>query len=192
MIEPLQRPGRIIGRGFMKARSRSGHIIAGLLVFFVLAIVGVVITAVYIANTVRVEHRATSSGDRVVVDTGFGKFTVDARDDLKPESVGVPVYPGAVRESHSGKGGVTFDFEGIDRGAKQLSVVAAEYSTDDSVDQVRAFYQEKLPHWIFVQKHGRGLEIKFSEGGYKRIIAIDERNGRTHIGIASIGEGGIN
>jgi len=31
-----------------------------------------------------------------------------------------------------------------------------------------------------------------SEGGYRRIIAIEERRGRTHIGIVAIGEPAVN
>jgi hypothetical protein len=35
--------------------------------------------------------------------------------------------------------------------------------------------------------HGE-FHMELHEGGYKRIIAIDEKHGRTHIGVATVGE----
>lgn len=129
---------------------------------------------------VRVDH------DKARVETPMGEIRVEATDKLNPESVGVPVYPGAARDRDNAGGAL------VDIGDKQFSVVGASFTTSDSVQQVRDFYHERLPHWIFTQKHGMGTEIEMSRDGYKRIVAIDERHGRTHIGIVSFGKPGIN
>jgi hypothetical protein len=126
------------------------------------------------------------------VETPLGDVSIEARDGLNPETVGVPVYPGAVRENRKNNGGVTFDIQNIKGDHRGLSVVAAEYSTSDSPEQVREFYRAHLPHWIFTEKHGHGLSVEYSDGGYKRIIAINERGNRTYIGIASVGQSGVN
>jgi hypothetical protein len=66
--------------------------------------------------------------------------------------------------------------------------MAAEYSTDDSVDKVKEFYHRELPHWIFSKSRRGHLQMEYTEDGYKRIIAIHEEDGRTRIGLASVGE----
>jgi hypothetical protein len=175
----------------MSSNSRKGGIIAVFVVGLVIAVSALVVGSIFIASNVRLQHRDTPEGARVRVETPFGDVNIDARDSLKPESVGIPIYPGAFRE-HDNQGGVVFDFDSREGGQKQFSVVTAEYYTNDSADQVREFYRDRLPHWMFTQRHGDGVKIEFSEGGYKRIIAINERGGRTHIGIAALGEPAVN
>jgi hypothetical protein len=175
----------------MSRRSRRGGIIAVLLFGLLIAVSALIVGSIVIASNVRLRHQDTADGSRVRVETPFGDLNIDARDNLKPASVGVPVYPGAMRE-HGNEGGVMFDFDARDGGSRQFSVVTAQYSTTDSAERVREFYRAQLPHWIFTQRMGDAMKIEYSEGGYKRIIAIHARGGRTHIGIASLGEPGVN
>ncbi len=172
------------------ANQRGGILVTSLVgtLLFLFAIVAVV---AIVASNVKVHQENRGNGARVSIETPIGSMKIDTRDDLRPETVGVPVYPGAVRE-HGKNGGVTFDFDGNEGEHKQLAVVTALYSTNDSSDQVRKFYRSHLPHWIFTsQDHGK-LNIEYSEGGYKRIVAVEERDGRTHIGLASLGEPAVN
>jgi hypothetical protein len=53
---------------------------------------------------------------------------------------------------------------------------------------VTEFYRHQLPHWIVSEKRHGGLQMEYSEDGYKRFVAIRERDGRTRIGLASMGE----
>lgn len=183
----------------MGGNSCKGGIIGVFATGLFIAVTALIVGSIFIANNVRLQHRDTADGARVRVETPFGDVNIDARDNLKPESVGIPVYPGAFREhrGHDGSydnngGGVMFDFDSKDGGRKQFSVVTAEYYTNDSAAQVREFYHERLPHWIFSQRLGDDMKIEFSEGGYKRIIGIHERGGTTHIGIAALGEPAVN
>jgi len=80
---------------------------------------------------------------------------------------------------------VEFSFDSDHHG---FSVVAAEYSTPDSIDRVIDFYRGQLPHWIVSRSRRRGFQMHYSENGYRRIVAIEERGGRTRIGLASLGE----
>lgn len=116
----------------------------------------------------------------------MGDIRVDARDHLNPEAVGIPVYPGATKDKDNTGGAF------VDIGDNQFSVSAASFETSDSAQQVRDFYHQQLPHWIFTQKSGDKTEIEMSKEGYKRIVAIEERHGRTHIGIVSFGKPGVN
>jgi len=105
---------------------------------------------------------------------------------LDPKAVGIPVYPGAVREDRDSNG-ASFEFD-FDSSHKEFTVMGAEYSTSDSIDRVRAFYHQELPHWIISKaRHGR-FKMEYTENGYKRFVVLTERHGRTHIGLASVGE----
>jgi hypothetical protein len=175
----------------MQSSSRKGGIIAVFVAGVFIAVSALVVGAIVIASNVRLQHRDTAEGSRVRVETPFGDVNIDARDNLKPESAGIPVYPGAYRE-HGDDGGVVLDFDSKEGRQKQFSVVAAQYSTNDTANDVREFYRSHLPNWTLTQRNGHGTKIELSEGGYRRIVAIEERRGRTHIGIVAIGEPAVN
>jgi hypothetical protein len=175
----------------MSKHSQQGGIVGFLLGGFLLVLIAVVIVGVFIARNVRVEHSATSKGDSVRIETPLGAVKVNAGDSLNPETIGVPIYPGAERKNDR-HGGVKFDFDSQNGISKNLTISAAGYTTSDSADRVVEFYRSHLPNWTISEKNGRNIEFHFSENGYKRVIGISQRNGETHIGIASFGEPGVN
>ncbi len=156
-----------------------------------IAVTSLVVGSLIIASNVHLQHRDTPDGARVRVETPFGDMNIHASDTLKPEAAGIPVYPGALRD-HNNAGGVTFDFQSQDGGQKQFSLVTAEYYTKDTAAQVSEFYRSSLPHWIFTERRDGEIKMEYSQGGYKRMIAIHEDRGRTNIGIAALGEPGVN
>src|SRR5258707_123596 len=81
--------------------------------------------------------------------------------------------------------GVEFD---SDSTHKEFTVMGAEYSTDDSIDKVKEFYHRELPHWMISKSRHGNLQMEFTEEGYKRIVSIHEQDGKTRIGLASVGE----
>jgi hypothetical protein len=133
----------------------------------------------------------TSRGDSVSIETPLGAVKVNAGESLNPENIGVPIYPGAERKNDR-HGGVQFDLDTQDGIRKNLTISGASYLTPDSADKVVEFYRSHLPNWTISEKNSRNIEFHLSENGYKRIIGISERNGETHIGIASFGEPGVN
>jgi len=157
----------------------------GLLAAAVVLVCLAVIAVSYIVPNIRVRQQDTAEGGRVRVETPFGSVKVDARKDVAADTTGVPIYPGAEREK-KGSGGATVDLE-WGSGEKQLSIAASEYTTRDSVTQVRRWYRDQLPNW-----HASDKELVHVEGNLKRIISIKERDGRTRIGIATIGEPAAN
>ncbi len=174
--------------------SQTGGVLAGVLIAFLiiaaLAVVGVFMAGIYFADNIHVEKTRGAHGETVKVDTPIGSMRVQAHKRLDPKAIGVPVYPGAVREDENG-GGASFEFD-FDSAHKEFTVLAAEYSTDDSMDKVKEFYRRELPHWMISQsRHGR-VQMDYTEDGYKRIVAIHEQDGRTRIGLASVGEPAAN
>jgi hypothetical protein len=170
--------------------SQRGGVLAGVLVAFLilaaLAVVGVFMAGMYFAENIHVEKTHGAHGETVKVDTPIGSMRVQAHQKLDPKLIGVPVYPGAVREDENG-GGASFEFD-FDSSHKEFAVMAAEYSTNDSVDKVKEFYHRELPHWIISKAWHGNIQMEYTEDGYKRIVAIHDQDGRTRIGLASVGE----
>ena len=174
--------------------SQRGGVLAGVLVAFLilaaLAVVGVFMAGMYFADNIHVQKTQGAKGDTVQVDTPIGSMRVEEHKKLDPKLIGVPVYPGATREEDYG-GAVSFDFSSESH-HKGFTVLAAHFSTGDSIDKVKEFYHHELPHWMITSRHNGHVKMEYTEDGYKRIIAIHEENGKTHIGLASVGEPAAN
>ena len=167
---------------------RRGGILGGLLITGLVLAGIAVIGTVYVMRNVHVSEGA-GHGD-VAIDIPGGRFEIHGREKIDPASLGVPVYPGAVWAKDSG--GASFEWVANDeRDSKAFSVSGGAYITPDSVPMVEAWYKAQLPMWIIVEKHGH-TEFELKEGGYRRIVAIAEKKGETHIGVASIGKPAAN
>lgn len=172
----------------MSRNSRRGGALAGIiltvLMIGVLGIAALVITGVYVADHVSVT--ATGARGETTVETPFGSIRVRDNARLDPKHMGVPIYPGAVRE-HDARtvANLHLDFGDIHKG---FAVSAAEYRTADSVDQVTDFYRGELPHWLISQREDGRTQLSFTKHGYRRFVAIYEEDGQTRIALASVGE----
>jgi len=167
---------------------RRGGALAGIilmvLVLGALGIVTLVGAGFCLASHVRFTE--TSARGETTVETPFGTVRVRDNARLDPKHMGVPIYPGAIREDDSRKlASFRFDFGDVH---KAFAVSAAEYRTSDSVDRVTDFYRDQLPHWLISQKENGGMQLSFTKHGYKRLVAIYEDDGETRIALASMGE----
>jgi hypothetical protein len=172
----------------MPRNPRHGGVIAGvmltILVLGVLGIATLVTTGLYVADHVRVTER--DARGETTVETPFGSVHVRDNARFDPKHMGVPIYPGAIREEDSRKlASFRFDFGDVH---KAFAVSAATYRTSDSIDRVTDFYRGELPHWLISQKEDGGLQLSFTRHGYKRFVAICEDDGETRIALASVGE----
>ena len=173
--------------------SERGGVLAGVLVAILilaaLAVLGVFMAGMYLADNIHVEKRKNAKGETVQVETPIGTMRVQQYQKLDPKLIGVPVYPGAVREDSNGA--ASFDFS-FDSAHKEFTVLAAEYSTNDSVEKVREYYHRELPHWMISERLRGGVKMEYTEDGYKRIIVIHEQDGQTRVGLATVGEPAAN
>ncbi|HUD98019.1 MAG TPA: hypothetical protein VMR62_00485 [Bryobacteraceae bacterium] len=172
----------------MPRNYRRGGALAGILLMVlmlgVLGIAALVTTGLYFADHVRVTER--DARGEATLETPFG--TVRVRDNARfdPRHMGVPVYPGAVRDDESRKlASFRFDFGDIHKG---FAISTATYRTSDSIDRVTDFYRSELPHWMISQRDSGGLQLSLTRHGYKRMVAICEEDGETRIALASMGE----
>jgi hypothetical protein len=170
-----------------KTNSRTGGVLAGLLITAVVMVCVAIAVGIAIARNVRVETDSTRNGDRVSIETPAGKFSIHARDESGRALVDVPVYPGARQSPHSG-GAAIFEWTSRDgREDKGLTVAGDEMITSDPVDRVVDYYQSKLPSWVISNDRDGKFHMELAEGGYKRIIVIAGKHDGTHIGVATVG-----
>jgi hypothetical protein len=157
-------------------------ILIGLAALLLLAVAISVGAGLYIARNVSVRE----SRGQTVVETPFGSLRVSEDAHFDPARFGVPVYPGAVRQDDRRRL-ASFEFD-IGDGYKEFTVMAAEYTTWDSVERVAAFYRSELPGWKYSFGKRDRVKLEYADNGHKRIVAIRRQRGRTHIGVASVGE----
>jgi len=172
----------------MSRNHRRGGALAGIiLTMLIVGLAGfaaLVSTGLYVADHVRV--RGGGSRGEATLETPFGAVRLRDRALLEPGHLGVPIYPGAVRQHDSRKlGSFHFDFGDWH---KDFAISAAAYRTSDSIDRVTDYYRGELPHWMISQKENGCMQLSLTKGGYKRLVAIYEDNGETGIALASMGE----
>src|SRR6516225_1451050 len=110
---------------FMYRNSQRGGVLAGVLVALLIlaafAVAGIFMAGMYLADNIHVQKTESAKGDTVQVDTPVGSMRVQDHRKLDPKLIGVPVYPGAIREDDNG-GAVSFDFS-TDSSHKEFTVL---------------------------------------------------------------------
>ena len=172
---PAEQPGR--------CSTQRGGIIAWLAMCFFLFFGCLVMTGVFVAHSIKVHE---SSGNNVQVDTPFGSVHVKHGLEGRPESAGIPLYPGA-RARHNSES-ASIDLSEI-FGQKDLHIVAGKWETSDPIAKVQKFYKEKFPDMSISQKNGQ-IEMHSIDGHAKRFICLRRvgNGSATEIALASVGE----
>ena len=169
-----------------RSDSRHGGIISGLLFAGFLVLLIMVAEGIYVTKNIRVRTTKGTNGGDLSIETPSGHLQIRARDNMSPSVTGVPIYPGANRFKDSG--GASFEWSS-NNGAtdKGIYVAGGEFRTPDPASQVVEYYRNQLPSLMIVKEHGGYTRLEYKEGGIQRIISIQEKDGETRIGVASIG-----
>jgi hypothetical protein len=168
--------------------SQRGGILFGLLMSGVVIVCLALACGLFIARNIRVQTTARDGGKYVSIDTPGGQLSIHAHEKAGSAATGVPLYPGARSEDHSG-GDAVVEWNSNNGGKDAgFSLTASEMVTSDSLAKVVDYYRNQLPNWVVVKERDGAVRMELREGGYKRIIGIHERYDGTHIGVASIGE----
>jgi hypothetical protein len=170
-------------------RSRRGGIIFGLMISALILVCLTIAVGFWVAPNFSV-RTSGHDGDNVSIETPVGNLSVHAHQGgVDPESLGLPVYPGARRRDRHEGGGAVIEWTSRDGTSdKALSVAGVEMVTPDPPEKVLEFYKDKLPDGVVRKESGHTLRLELREGGYKRIIAINGNSDGTHIGIARVGD----
>jgi hypothetical protein len=126
----------------------------------------------------------TEKGDETTVtfqgEDGEGTFEFGSEVKVSEEEVGIPFYPGA-KAVHTGQMTQT--------GEDQGEFIQVYLTTPDSVDKVKAFYQEKLPGaktpMEMTTGDSRMVQMVVEEGDTMKSVVItrDKDDEETQIGL---------
>ena len=169
----------------MSAHRVVAVIVGAVLVVGFLAVGGLVFAAYFFSSRVHVTRSGARGDETVRVETPFGRMRVDKNNDVDPEVLDIPLYPGAkvVQEGHSARVELDFDFAD-----KALRITAVEMETPDAFDKVVAFYRQAAPDFSFSEKAGGKVELLWQKGGQKKVIGLVKRQDKSRIALANIGE----
>jgi hypothetical protein len=172
----------MIDASILQRRRRRGGVLIWLAMSFLLVSAVLVMAGLFLAHTIKV--RETRAGNDVQVETPFGSVHVQHSGNGRPESAGMPMYPGA--KPLRGGDNASVDLSGI-FGDNDLHIVAGKWETSDPIDKVQKFYEDKFPDMSVIQ-HSDKVEMHGINGHSKRVIVLCRRGGSTQISLASIGE----
>jgi hypothetical protein len=142
------------------------------------AVVAMMITATVLISGCRIESDKRNGNDNVKIATPFGGMTVKTNDDAV-EGLGVPVYPGAElvkKDKNNGAADVNMSF-----GSFQLRVKAASYRTQDSPDQVTAFYRKALGRYGDVIQCQNDKPVGSATSTAEGLTCDNEKNNHVYV-----------
>ncbi|HEY6273418.1 MAG TPA: zinc ribbon domain-containing protein [Terriglobales bacterium] len=150
----------------------------------ILIVVGVfVILGVLAVSTVafigwRVAHNlhVKQEGDHVKVETPFGSMETPKNPEDIARDLGVDIYPGAQAQKN---GAATVTFAGI-------HTASGTFESNDSVDQVSAFYKAKFPNAMVSTSDQNRCTIIQQDPKNMTTINIQGEDGRTKIQITHV------
>jgi hypothetical protein len=161
-------------------------VVGVILTIGILTVGGLVVTGYIFASRVSVSTVRDAEGHEkaVRVETPLGRFRLD-QEPIDPKRLDIPLYPGAVVRSNDSGGRVDLDLDFAD---KKFRVLAVELETVDSAEQVIQFYREAAADFVFSQKKDGKVEFRWERGGLNKVVGIVEKEGKTRISLANIGE----
>ncbi len=171
------------------SRQPTGRLVAVvvgvILAIGILTVAGLVIAGYVFASRVNVSTVRDEKGREktVRVDTPLGRLQLD-QNEVDPRRLDIPLYPGAVvRQGEGGARAVDLGFDD-----KRLRLLAVEMETSDPADKVIAFYKEAAADFVFSAKKDNRVEFRWERGGLRKVVGIVEKEGKTRISLANIGE----
>jgi hypothetical protein len=156
-----------------------GGIIAWLIIVFLVVSASLMIGGLFLAHSIKVHETRND----VQVETPFGSVHVQHNGN-RPESTGIPMYPGA-KPLHDGSS-ASVDLSEL-FGDKDLHIAAGKWQTPDPIDKVQKYYEDKFPDMSVIQ-HANKVEMHSVNGHGKKIIALCDCGHGTEIALASVGE----
>jgi hypothetical protein len=138
----------------------------------------------FLSSNVHVQvSRKEDARKEVTIKTPVGSLQVE--EEVNPARLGLPVYPGAVREKTSDSATVNFELPNDET----LRVWAAKFETPDSLEQVSKFYDQHLGREVtrYLARTREGKTVfEIKQGDEDRIVAIERHGDRTWIQLARV------
>jgi hypothetical protein len=154
--------------------------------FVVLVLGGLLVASMFIRRV-----HVNDSGKQVEIETPAGSLRVNGE---QVHSTGLPVYPGAEPVKSEG---AALELSAATGAA--LGIATEKYSTSDDLDQVSAWYQQKLGPGYKREEHGSAghrehvssdadVAFVYEKGDTNRIVALRKKSEGVEIELLSIGK----
>ena len=138
----------------------------------------------------RVESAKNGASDDVRIATPFGGMHVKTNESVAAESIGIPVYPGAIliKKNDSGHDNDAADIN-MSFGGFQMRIKALSYQSDDDADKIAVFYRDALKKYgdVIRCEHGSpvGTPTQTSQG-----LTCDNKK-NNHMSVGGRGSGNM-
>jgi len=145
----------------------------------------------FIAHGVRVSVSEQGAAKKAVsIQTPFGGIQVNKNGEVSEAALGLPVYPGAARVRDQDSASVSLGLPG-DTG---VHIAVAKYRTPDSIEKVKAFYQDRIGKEVtkFRERDNEGKTVfEIKVGDEVKVVALkgDFEGTRIDLVHVSAGEG---
>jgi hypothetical protein len=176
----------------------SSNIVAIVLLVLALIIVvcGVTLfTGVrYLSRSVQVQVDKNKTGEKdVAIKTPVGNFEIRKNTEIDEAALGLPIYPGAQRQTNEDSAGVSMQFPG----EHSVRLTVGKFETPDDFEKVEKFYQDRIGTQVtkFTQHDAQGktvFEIKSKDE--EKVVALKSLLTGTRIELVHVmhGENQVN
>jgi hypothetical protein len=133
----------------------------------------------------QVEQRG-SSHKEVSINTPVG--SIEVHHEVDEDSLGLPIYPGAIRVKDKDSATVDLGFGG----EVGVHVQVVKYETPDSLESVKAFYKEHLGSEVSkISVHGLGgkTTIEIKTGDQEKVVELEGAGNKTRIKLVRVSFG---
>ncbi|HEX5410340.1 MAG TPA: hypothetical protein VFZ27_00600 [Terriglobia bacterium] len=177
-------------------KSVDKHIVWAILLVVAFIIVSGVIMVWFglriVSHGVQVKVSETGADGRVAtVKTPVGNFKISKAAISSDLDLGLPVYPGARRETDSDDdNSVSINFDLPNE--TNLRIAAAKFSTPDSLGKVQKFYKQRLGGEITSFTHADSdgkIVFEIKHGEQEKILSLASHGGATEIHLVRIFHG---
>lgn len=159
-------PAQPLAAAPQKSGSNAVKII--LIIVAVFVCLGIAAAGVFGYFVYRVAHAVHKAADgQISLGAPGGGFNADTKQAVSESDLGVPIYPGATQ----GKGALHMSIAG-------KTMVTANYLTSDSVEQVIAFYKDKIGSDAQTFTTDNGGSVSVTKGGDSTSVTVHQEAGQ--------------
>ena len=141
----------------------------------------------FLSHNLRLQVEERGGGNKEVsINTPVG--SIEVHHDVNEDSLGLPVYPGAMRVKDKDSAAVNLGFGG----EASVQVLAAKFETPDSLERVKAFYKGRLGNEVtkLTEQGSEGkttFEIKTHN--LEKVVSLEGGGSRTLIKLVRVSFG---
>jgi hypothetical protein len=141
----------------------------------------------FLSHNLRLQVDERGDGHKEVsINTPVG--SIEVHHEVDEDSLGLPIYPGAIRVKDKDSAAVNLGFGG----EASVQVLAAKFETSDSLENVKAFYKEHLGSEV-TKFTDRGLGGKTSfeikTPNLVKVVALESAGNKTQIKLVRVSLG---